>query len=245
MPFLYNYGPQANYFYSTPYLNNLQLYLYPQSYTGSGSTWDNTQNSTEATLFNNPTFNINNGFTFNGTTQYASLSSVSNITDFTSSQNYTIEVWCNIASVQNDTSRPDNSIVEKWNSSNEGAYPYVIRWIRGTGNVNIAAYNGSLNPVISIPTSTNTWNQIVGVFDHTNDLLSGYKNGQLSTTSGMVISGVNNNSTLNLARRANNVGGGTNYFTGNIAIVRIYNTSLTSSQILQNYNANKSQFGLS
>jgi hypothetical protein len=33
-------------------------------------------------------------------------------------------------------------------------------------------------------------------------------------------------------------------FKGSIGIVRIYNTALTSAQVLQNYNANKSRYGL-
>jgi hypothetical protein len=34
------------------------------------------------------------------------------------------------------------------------------------------------------------------------------------------------------------------FYNGNIAIVRVYNIALTQSQILQNYNAQKSRFGL-
>jgi hypothetical protein len=63
----------------------------------------------------------------------------------------------------------------------------------------------------------------------------------------MTIGGtISNSSTLNIGRRANPGGlTGTNYFTGSIGILRIYNNALTLSQVLQNYNANKSQFGLS
>ena len=245
MVFIYNFGPSSYYYNTFPYMNNLQVYLYPKSYTGSGSTWDNVQNSTEATLFNNPTYNSTTGFTFNGTTQYGSLPSVSGITDFTSSQDYTVECWININSTQVDTGSPDNSIVEKWNSSNQASYPYVIRWVRASSSIRIATYNGSLNPVVDVPSSTNVWQQIVGVFDHTNNLLSFYKNGVFITSVAMNITGVNNNGTLNLGRRANSVGGGLNYFTGSIGILRIYSEALNSQIILQNYNANKSNFGLS
>ena len=77
-------------------------------------------------------------------------------------------------------------------------------------------------------------------------ILSVYKNGQLANTGAMVITGtISNSSTLNLGRRANAVGGGNIYFTGSIGIVRIYSESLNATQVLQNYNANKSTFGLS
>lgn len=115
MVLIYNFAPAANYFNSNNYYStNLQVNLTPSSYTGSGTIWENTQNSTEATLFNNPTYS-SRGFTFNGTTQYASLNSVLGVTNFNTSNNYTIELWCNINSVQQDIATIDNCIVEKWN----------------------------------------------------------------------------------------------------------------------------------
>ena len=246
MPFTYNWSPNAYYFNSNDfYTTNLQVNLTPSSYTGSGTIWENTQNSTEATLVNNPTYS-SRGFTLNGTNQAITLNSVAGVTNFTTSNNYTIEFWCNINSVQQDTLAPDNCIVEKWNSTNEAAYPYIARYVRGTGNINFAVYNGSSNPITSVSATINNWAQYVGVFNHTSDILSVYKNGQLSSTGAMAITGtISNGSTLNLGRRANNVGGGNIYFTGSIGILRIYSEALNSSQILQNYNANKSIFGLS
>jgi hypothetical protein len=246
MPFTYNWAPNSYYFNSNDfYTTNLQVNLSPSSYTGSGTIWENTQNSTEATLINNPTYS-SRGFTLNGTTQYAVLNSVAGVTNFTTSNNYTIEVWCNINSVQQDTLTVDNAIVEKWNSTNEGAYPYVVRYIRDSGNVNFAVYNGISNPISSVSATLNNWAQYVGVFNHSSDILSVYKNGQLANTGAMVITGtISNSSTLNLGRRANAVGGGNIYFTGSIGIVRIYSEALNATQVLQNYNANKSIFGLS
>ncbi len=229
---------------SSPVLTNLQVYLKPSSYTGSGTTWDNLQNTTEATLVGAPSYNATRGFTLNGTTQCATMSSVNNITNFNDTQNYTVEVWCNISSVQNDTGNADNSIVEKWNSTNEGAYPYVIRLVRPSSIV-IGVYNGSSNPTVSFSAGTlNTWVQLVGVFDHTNNLLFAYRNGQQVTSTAMNITGISNSSTLNLGRRANTTGGGLNYFTGSIGILRIYNAALNSTQVLQNFNADKVTFGL-
>ena len=245
MPFLYNSLPPSN-FNLSPVTTNLQVYLRPSSYSGAGSTWDNLQNSYEATLFNTPTYSPITGFIFNGTTQYASLQSVSGITDYTASDNYTIEVWCNINSSQQDTSTIDNCILEKWNSSSQSSYPYVMRLIRSSNTINFAAYNGSINPIASVSASTNVWCQYLCVFDHTNNVASAYKNGSLSATGSLNISGtINNNSTVNIGRRANPGGvSGTNYFTGSVGIVRIYSSALNASQVLQNYNANKAQFGL-
>jgi hypothetical protein len=230
---------------SQPITTNLQVYLSPSSYSGSGTTWDNVQNTTDATLVNSPIYNANTGFTFNGTNQFASLPDVTGITDFTTATNYTIEVWCRISSTQNDTATIDNNIIEKWNSTNEGAYPYVCRWIRTTGNILFAVYNGSINPLIAMPVSTNTWVQLVGVFNHTTDTLSGYVNGAFVTSVAMAITGtISNGSTLNIARRANPGGGGGNYFTGSVGIVRIYSTALSASEIAQNFQADRGRFGI-
>jgi hypothetical protein len=39
-------------------------------------------------------------------------------------------------------------------------------------------------------------------------------------------------------------GAGTNYFKGNIGIVRVYNRALSSTEITANYNSTKSVYGL-
>lgn len=225
---------------------NLQFQLRPSTYSGSGTTWTNTQNATVATLYNSPAFDSATGFTFNGSTQYAGIPDVAGVTDFSYGQSYTVEVWIKIAAVQNDTATADNDIVEKWNTGNEGAYPYVIRWIRGSGNILIACYNGSSNPNVTIPVSTGVWTQIVGVFDGSAQTLYAYKNGAFVSSIGIGIGGtINNSSILNLARRGAPGGAsGNNYFTGSIGILRIYNAALLASQISQNYEADRGGFGI-
>jgi hypothetical protein len=231
-----------------PISNNLVLYLAPSTYIGSGTTWDNPINSTDAILTNSPTFVSGRGFTFNGSTQYGTIQSVSGITDFTSSQKYTIEIWCYINSNQADTRIGDNDILEKWNRNNEARYPYVVRFIRASSppNVVFASYNGASNPSTSIPANLNNWAQYVGVFNHT-DMLSVYKNGVfVNSTSLSSLSGtdITNTSPLYLARRANSIDESQNLFTGTIGIVRIYDTAMNASQVSQNFNANRGIYSL-
>ena len=52
------------------------------------------------------------------------------------------------------------------------------------------------------------------------------------------------NSTNPLYIGSYNGGEFSQYFDGKIGITRLYNTSLTSSQVLQNFNADKSKYGL-
>ena len=225
--------------------SGLQLNLTPSTYSGSGTTWDNPINTTDATLYNAPTYS-SAGFTFNGSTQYAGIPSVSGVSNFTASDNYTVEVWCNITASQVDTVSADNSIVEKWNGGNQGAYPFVCRFIRPSTSVLFAAYNGSLNPSVSIPITTGVWIQLVGVYDHTNNIIYGYRNGSQISSGDLTIGGtISNTSVVNIARRSNSgEGSGTNYFTGSVGIVRIYNTALSAAAVLQNFNADRGRYGI-
>lgn len=230
--------------YNSVYRDNLTLNFTPSSYIGSGTTWDNTQNSTDATLFNTPSYNINQGFTFNGINEYGTIPNVNNITSFTSSQNYTVELWLNVNSVQQDTARPNHSIFEKWNTANQSAYPYVVRYSRADNRLYFACYNGSSNPSVSVFVPTDTWFQVVGVFNHATNILSVYLNGSFATSGSINLSGVNNTSTVQIGRRGNTTGGGTNYFTGSIGIIRVYSVALTDSEVLGNFNDNRSQYGI-
>jgi hypothetical protein len=238
-PYKYN-NPASLGPFTSPVTTNLQVYLTPNTYAGSGTTWDNIQNATDATLVNTPTYNIQNGFTFNGTTQAATLPDATGVTDFTTSDNYTIEIWFNAAASQATTS-PDNAIVEKWDGA-AGGYPYVCRWVPTGAQVKFAVYNGTTAQDVTMSTSAEIWIQAVGVFNHTSDLLSGYINGQFVTSTALTITGtIANSSLLNLARR----GGATSVpFTGSIGNLRIYNTALTESQILQNFQADRGRYGI-
>ena len=104
----------------------------------------------------------------------------------------------------------------------------------------------AINPTVSFSTAEDVWVQIVGVFDHANNSLKGYKNGSLQATSVMNIGGtINNSSTVNIARRAK-TGGilGQNYFTGDISVVKIYNKALSTNEIVASFNSIKDRYGI-
>lgn len=216
--------------------SGLRVYLRPEGV--AGSTWTDQEGRANGTLYNTPGFITNQGCSFNGTNEYGRIPSVSGSTDFTASNNYSIEIWLYINSTQPDTGNPDNCIFEKWNDNSQGSYPYVFRFIRSNTTISMACYNGSQNPGTTVSVLTNNWMQVVGVFDHTNNLLSGYVNGGLSNTGAMSISGtISNSSTVNIARRGLSGGGGHNYFAGRVGIVRIYNRALSALEVSQNYKA--------
>ncbi len=81
------------------------------------------------------------------------------------------------------------------------------------------------------------WNYVCGVYDGTN--LSIYQNGTLSNSASY--SGTIGTNSVSVRVGSANDG---LYFNGNIAQVQIYNRALTASEIQQNFNANRSRFGI-
>jgi hypothetical protein len=224
---------------------NLQLYLQPSSYVGSGTVWDTTVGSTDATLSGSPTYNILSGFTFNGTSSYGRIPSVNGVTNFTNSQQYTVEIWFNPANGQPNAGEAE--LLEKWNLNNEPRYPYTIRFNEGASSMLVAVYDGTNFLSISLTGFTvNTWKQLVAVFDFVGDTLTVYRDGVSGGTTSLVgVGQVSNTSPVGIAGRVA-VGTGALQvpFKGTVGIIRMYDTSLTSAQVLQNFNADKSKYGL-
>jgi hypothetical protein len=68
------------------------------------------------------------------------------ILDFAHDQDFAVALWVK-ADTQVNTQHSDNDIVEKWAGS--GGYPYVIRYLRASGTIVAARYDGSHNPMVS------------------------------------------------------------------------------------------------
>lgn len=212
---------------------------------GTSSSWTSSVGNLNATMTDSPTYSSSLGYTFNGTTQYGRIASSDGINNFNNSNNYTVEVWFNPSSGQPSVTLA--TILEKWNSTNQSRYPYVFRYDESNTRMYIAAYDGTNNPTIFITgINTNTWVQIVGVFDFTNDLMTVYKNGSsVNTLTLASVGNVSNTSQLAIAHRIGTNGTTPQFmFKGSIGLIRIYNTALSSSQILANFNSNKTTFGL-
>jgi hypothetical protein len=240
-----NYNAIKDRFAATIVTNGLVLNLDAgdsSSYPGSGTTWsDLSGNNNDATLVNGPTYTSSNSgsIVFDGTNDYATIADVTGVTDFSISDNYTVDFWVYINSTQNYTTYSDNDVVEKWSGS--GGYPYVFRYLRSTQQMQVAVYNGSSSNITTLQISSNTWWHICGVFDWTNSTLTVYGNSgsSVSSTATLNLTGtITNTSALNLMRR----GSGINYTTGNLSSLKIYNRALSASEVTQNYNALKDRF---
>jgi len=215
---------------SVPVTNGLVLNLDPgntTSYPGSGATWfDLSGNGNHATLVNSPTYNstVRGGvFAFNGTNQYVS-------TSLTPSNTCSISIWFYNNLNYTDYNRGIFSTYKfggPYNGIYMGIYASSLNLSRD-GNV---GYGSSVIPTLNI----NTWYNIT-VTTRTGAILV-YLNGILQNT-------INGSTThadvLNIARSRFD----TNYWSGYIGTVLLYNRELTSTEVTQNYNSIKSRYGL-
>lgn len=200
------------------------------SYPGTGTTWtDLSGNANNGTLTNGPTFNGSNGgcIVFDGVDDYINIlnNSSFNVTD-----NISVEMWVRIETTQ---------------SNNLG---FLIKYANGylfyiVGVNNTFAFD-SRNGDGTYYRTTGTTNIKDGVWKYLVGQKSGlsykvYVNGVLegSTTANSVGSIAGN---VNLKLGTDD---GT-YLNGRIATFKIYNRALSADEVLQNYNATKSRFGL-
>jgi hypothetical protein len=202
------------------------------SYRGSGTSWfDLSGNTNTGTLTNGPTFSGANLGTivFDGVDDYVSISNNSN---FNNGNNITVEAW---VLCTNWSSYTHPMIVAKginvewilWKSNDVG-YVGKLGW-RAAGTV----YSTT-----SLP--NNTWVQCVGSIGSAGQKV--YLNGVLESTVGNTTFTSGN---VNVTIAAGLVTGSpSNLLGANVAITKIYNIQLTDNQVLQNYNATKTRFGL-
>ena len=236
---------------NTPVTDGLVLNLDAaniKSYQGTGTTWsDLSSSSNHATISQSPTYNAAAGLTFNGSTQYGRIPSVAGVTDFTNTQKYSIEVWFNPANGQANSGEAE--LLEKWNYSGEAKYPFTIRFNESGNSMMVACYDGSANypSLVASGFPVNTWAQLVAVFDFVSNTLTIYRNGvSVASRSLTGINQVSNSSPVGIAGRIPQ-GAATGVqvpFKGSIGIIRFYNKSLTSAEILQNFNTFKTRYGL-
>lgn len=193
---------------------------YTPSYTSSGTTWyDLSYSGNNGTLTNGPTYSSSNGgsIVFDGADDYVGWGN-NPLSGLTSSITYDIWVKFSGAVKNAFTLSCFNFRVYHQNNS--------VWYISGTGT-------GDRN--ISWTYTTN-WVNFVYSFDGTNHIC--YINGTTYTVNSG--GGVSSQSNLQISGRNS----GSLPLNGNIAITKVYNRGLTSTEILQNYNAQKSRFGL-
>lgn len=213
-----------------------------KSYPGSGTTWnDLSANSNTGTLLNGPTFVDGNGGSvqFDGVNDYVSSISIPYPTTW--SDPFTLEVWLKV-----DTGITWYKSGSGTNILGRGSYGGSIGIFRSSVDNQVIFWVRTSSNIFSISTmvSRDIFHNIVGVWDGI-DTARIYNNGELinSTTSTNISGAPNGGSYLTMGNIAF---GGTNggYGAGNLSISKVYNRALTSQEVLQNFNATKSRYGL-
>jgi hypothetical protein len=200
------------------------------SYPGSGTTWtDMSGNGNNGTLTNSPTLSSANGgaIVLDGVDDYVDLGANK------VNSSFTFSTWAK------PTSTAGTQLILAQGNSENGSYQYLafrsnLIQFSTDGSITFAESNTS--------PSANTWYSIVGVY---NSAISNkntlYVNSVLQST--FSTSSANFLGNLTMIGRST-FGAGSAWFNGNIASVQIYNRALSASEIAQNYNAQKSRFGL-
>jgi len=209
----------------------------------SSSEWlDETAYNNDATIngtYSLTTFNGNQVVSFNGSNTFVFPSN-----GFGTQLNvngFTFEVWAYPNTISNGT------LISEWDGTpptgwNDSQMAFV------SGNINVGVFDSNnFTPTgyITGPIfSANTWYNIVMTYDGTN--LTQYINGvSISTITGVKSNPVNTYLTLGRPDVANSyLGSATGYFSGYIGLWKIWDGSLTPSQVLTNYNTYKSRYGL-
>jgi hypothetical protein len=245
MPFIGSLGGTLGYGRASnsiiaPITANLMLWYDPSdpvSYPGSGTTiTDLSPNPVNGTLANltytSPALN------YNGTTSQITIADTAKLEP--GSGDWTMEAWFNTTVFQNSV------ILGKFDPGGSSAdVSYSIR-ANGTGGLFAQIGNGLGGFVnsTSYQTVVSTWAQVVYVWKNVaTDTLETFINGVSIGSVNHSLASILNTS-ANLYIGSYNGGEFSQWFNGKIGIVRLYNTALSASQVLQNYSASKSKYGL-
>lgn len=222
---------------STPSVITTGLVLYydvanTASYPGTGTTiFDLTVNDYDGTLINGVSYSSNNGgyLIFDGVDDYVLMETLTGAY----STGCTVESW--VLNTQTGNTGGNFDMICEGNSTND----FVLGTRRTTAGGNnrfgtAGIYNVAGEASGTTVVNNGNWYLIQGTWDGTNIKLN--VNGTNESTLSM--SG-------NLTPSELRMGGGfsNEYFSGNIAVLRIYNFALNSSQLTQNFNAQKSRYG--
>ncbi len=210
------------------------------SYPGTDTTWyDMSGTANDTTLTNGPTFNGVNGgcFVFDGINDYCSRGSITN----PPTTIFTIGLWCTFSS--NTADRYLFSVGRDIGVPTGGlalfAYGFDV-----VSDVLIFELGSGVGRVSSgiVPT-INTWYNIVVTADGTNTKF--YVNSVLKNTSSQGSGQIASTPTLSIGSYVSSGGTpGTYFHDGKVANVCFYNRALSATEVLQNFNANRTRFGL-
>jgi len=208
-----------------------------QSYSGSGTTWnDLSGRNNTGTLTNGPTFNSGNGgsIVFDGVNDLISLG-----TGFTSLDLIDKSFQCWIKK----TGASHKGLVDKDFDNGEPNYGGWGFWIQSNNKLWWWPHpNLDLLDDGPLTVSNTTWTNVAVTWNSSTKTASFYINGVLNSSK------TNASIVEKASGSANFVVGAfretTSPFDGNISFVKAYNRILTATEIQQNFNATRGRYGI-
>jgi hypothetical protein len=215
-----------------------------RSYPGSGTTWtDVSGNGNNGTLTNGPIFDTANGgnFSFDGVDDFVDIPRT-NI-DYTPLDSFTMGVWAKVDGVSGDFTFARNTTVF---GRGDTANSFGIGMERDTSNV--FRWRVGSRAVSFIATNIN---YVVGrldyiTFSYTPTFQRTYQNGNFIASQDTSGGTGGSFAALDYAIARNRAvpGGNSAWMQGNVYLAHMYNRELTAAEVLQNFNATRSRFGV-
>jgi hypothetical protein len=225
---------------AVPVTTNLVLYYDPSnssSYPGSGTTINDLSGNGLNGSMSGITFTTPY-FSYNGSSSQISVAD--NPLLEPGSGDWSIEFWVNYSVLAGSSrilmAKTDGGLSSEWG--------YGLR-TAANGNTFMEIGNGTTSLQSSLTAlTTNTWYQVVGVWTNvSSNSLALYVNGNLIGSISHSFTSIKN-TTSPLYIGSFNGGQFSQWLNGRMGVVRMYNKALSGSEITQNYNADKSKYGL-
>jgi len=198
------------------------------SYAGSGTNWFSLVSNNSGSLINGPTFNSdNNGsIVFDGTNDFVTASMSCDKT------NYSVDWW-----IRPSTTTNYNQFI----GFNRYGWNGFVCHTTSTGQIYVGTTavdnTGRIIPWRTGVYVTNTWQNITWTF--ANGAGKFYKNSVLEASATLSVSADASFTSISIGANAIDT------INGRIACIKVYsNKILSADEIAQNYNAQKSRFGL-
>lgn len=203
----------------------------PLSYPGSGTTWTSLVNGYTGTMGTGVGYSSSNGgvLTFNGAaTAFVNLYSSATSLVTGATNNFTIEAW-----YQTNNNHPE--IV----ATGIGSNGFVLGYFTSMGTAWKVTKYGVIDLQTGLIPQNTSYHHVVLTYSSTTGVRV-YIDGALSGTALSNTTNLRGGSSFSIGK-----GESTSYMhNGNIGIFRWYTTVLSASDVLQNFNANKTRFGL-